>query len=120
MENYPIFIAGCLSVKLPTPEKEVQFAKEYKRKWRCDYLFTGSHGQKVAVEIEGGVWAKGRHVRPKGFIEDMHKYNCYAMLGIAVLRFTSEQANKQPILCARIIKAVLDGEPTADLFKQIK
>lgn len=30
---------------------------------------------RVAVGIEGGVLSRGRHVRPRGFIDDCEKYN---------------------------------------------
>jgi len=41
---------------------------------------------KVALEIEGGIWAKGRHVSPRGFILDCEKYNEASSLGWVVLR----------------------------------
>ena len=50
--------------------KEHHFAKP--RRWRFDYAFPK---YKIAIEVEGGVWAGGRHVRPSGFIKDMEKYN---------------------------------------------
>ena len=120
MRTYFEFLAGCAALSLPVPEQEVQFAKEQGRKWRTDYLFTFDNGMQIAVEIEGGVWSKGRHIRPKGFIEDMHKYNCYAMLGIPILRFTSDQATKQPIWCARMIKSTYEKQPIKELFKIIQ
>lgn len=119
MEKYPQFLAGCVALSLPVPEKEVQFAKDQKRKWKTDYLFTLEDGRKIAVEIEGGAWTKGRHTRPQGFINDMHKYNCYAVLGITLLRFTSEQATKQPIWCARFIRNIIDGTKDQTLFAAV-
>ena len=54
------------------------------RKWRFDVAFPDA---KLAVEIDGGAWSKGRHVRGKGFIEDQRKTNAAAILGWRVLRF---------------------------------
>ena len=61
--------------------------REYKfhptRKWRFDFAWPKL---KVALEIEGGIWAKGRHVNPQGFILDCEKYNEASSLGWVVLR----------------------------------
>jgi len=76
----------CKSNKLPIPEPEYRFCPE--RKWRFDYAFIE---QKIAIECEGGVWSRGRHTRPSGFIKDMEKYNRAALLGWRVLRYTPAQ-----------------------------
>lgn len=71
---------------------KIGFEQEYKfhptRKWRADFLITGT---KILVEVEGGVWSGGRHTRGKGYIGDMEKYNSASMMGFTVLRFYTEQ-----------------------------
>lgn len=71
---------------------KIGFEQEYKfhpkRKWRADFLITGT---KILVEVEGGIWSGGRHTRGKGYIGDMEKYNSAAMMGFTVLRFSTEQ-----------------------------
>ena len=71
---------------------KVQPVIEYKfneqRKWRIDYCFVK---QKLAIEIEGGIWIKGRHTRGSGFLNDIEKYNNIILNGFALLRFTPEQ-----------------------------
>jgi hypothetical protein len=52
----------------------------------------------VALEIEGGVWTRGRHVRPKGFIADIEKYNAAAEMGWRVIRATPEMIEDGSIL----------------------
>lgn len=68
------------------------FVQEYKfhpkRKWRFDFADLEN---KIAVEIEGGVYTRGRHVRPVGYVRDMEKYNYATIMGWRVLRFTPEQ-----------------------------
>lgn len=53
------------------------------RRFRFDYC---NHEQKVAWEIEGGIYTHGRHIRPSGFIKDCEKYNLAAQLGWRVFR----------------------------------
>lgn len=83
---------------LPLPETEVVFAKP--RKWRFDYAWIDSlHRQPgrptwafgVALEVEGGVWTRGRHTRGGGFLKDAEKYNEAAIRGWKVLRVTPQQ-----------------------------
>lgn len=57
------------------------------RKWRFDYALPR---YKIAVEVEGGVWNGGRHIRPKGFLGDIEKYNTAALLGWRVFRTTPD------------------------------
>jgi hypothetical protein len=71
---------------LPAPEREYRF--DGRRKWRFDFAWPA---QKVAVEVEGGIWANGRHVRGLGFSNDCEKYNAAAAQGWRILRVTAKQ-----------------------------
>jgi hypothetical protein len=44
----------------------------------------------VALEVEGGIWTRGRHTRPKGYLSDIEKYNEAALLRWCVLRTTPD------------------------------
>lgn len=55
------------------------------RMWRFDFAHPES---RVAIELEGGVWSQGRHVRGRGFEGDCEKYNEAALEGWRVFRFT--------------------------------
>ena len=79
---------------LPIPVREHRFHPT--RKWRFDLAFIK---EKLAIEIEGGVWIIGRHNRGAGFIKDMEKYNEATFYGWKLLRFTPDDV---------IIKRVLD------------
>ena len=64
------------------------FVTEYKfhpdRRWRFDFAIPEL---KLAFEAEGGVWTRGRHTRPTGYIKDCEKYNAAMDLGWKVYRF---------------------------------
>jgi very-short-patch-repair endonuclease len=79
--------------KLPKPEREVKLVEG--REWRCDFVW---FPQKLVVEIEGGLWNGGRHVQPKGYQEDMKKYNAIESLGYRIHRFSPEQVKYGEVL----------------------
>jgi len=60
------------------------------RRWRFDLAWVE---QKVALEIEGGVWNYGRHVRASGFVKDVYKYNEAAIMGWKVIRATTDMVD---------------------------
>ncbi len=70
---------------LPEPETEYRFAPP--RKWMFDFAWPA---RLLAVEQEGGIWSGGRHIRPKGFLRDLEKYNTAALLGWKLLRVTPQ------------------------------
>jgi len=74
------------AARVPLPEREVRFHPT--RKWRFDFYWPDLM---VAVEVEGGIWVRGRHNRPASFIKDCEKYNEAALMGITVLRVTDKQ-----------------------------
>jgi hypothetical protein len=66
---------------IPDPLCEYIFTTE--RGWRFDFAWPNG---KIALEVEGGIWTRGRHTRGKGFFADMEKYNRAMILGWRVLR----------------------------------
>jgi len=85
---------------IPAPEREYRFDPE--RRWRFDFAWPGL---KVAVEIEGGVWIRGRHVRPAGYLGDLEKYNRAVVLGWRVLRYAPHQL----VQLEQDLRALLDA-----------
>jgi len=61
--------------------RELKFHPE--RKWRFDFAWPK---HRIALEVEGGVYSRGRHLTPKGFIADCEKYNAAARMGWRVFR----------------------------------
>jgi len=49
---------------------------------------------RVALEMDGGIWKEGRHVRPQGFLDDMEKLNEATILGWRVIRATPDQVDQ--------------------------
>lgn len=73
-----------------------------KRRWKFDFAWMT---ERIAVEVEGGVFSGGRHTRGAGFTADCEKYNEAALLGWAVLRVTGNQVKSGDAL--RLIERAL-------------
>lgn len=82
----PVFVALCRSAGLAIPDPEVRF--DSVRRWRFDYAWPK---HRVALEVEGGAWSRGRHTRGSGFIADLEKYSEAAAQGWRVIRVTPQQ-----------------------------
>lgn len=78
---------------------KVECVKEYKfhpkRRWRFDYAIPD---HMIALEVEGGVWTGGRHIRAQGFLGDMEKYNTATLMGWRVFRTTPDDLLKMVTL----------------------
>jgi hypothetical protein len=75
------FIALCKLRGLTPPIAEHRFHDS--RDWRFDYAWPA---ERIALEVEGGVWTGGRHTRGAGFMADIEKYNAASTIGWRVLR----------------------------------
>lgn len=71
------------AVGLPAPVTEFRFCS---RRWKFDYAWPD---RMVALEVEGGTWNNGRHVRGSGYEKDCIKYSEAAILGWKVIRATT-------------------------------
>ena len=72
----------------PPLEREYKFSAA--RRWRADYCHTEG---RIIIELEGGIYSAGRHVRAEGYRADCEKYNAAAMLGYTVLRLGTGQVD---------------------------
>lgn len=84
-----IVAAECKQEKLPIPIFEHRFHEI--RKWRFDLAWPAL---KLAMEIDGGVYAQGRHTRGKGFEGDCEKLNEALLHGWRVLRYSTGQVRQ--------------------------
>lgn len=75
---------------------KTEIVREYKfhpvRKWRIDY-YLPEYG--IAIEVEGGSYINGRHVRGEGFRNDIEKYNQITAAGLMLIRVIPQDLNKQ-------------------------
>ena len=56
------------------------------RRFRVDFCWPDSM---LAVEVQGGIWTRGRHARPMGIVKDYEKFNLLILGGWRVLLLTS-------------------------------
>lgn len=70
---------------LPEPEREYRITPG--RRWRWDMAWPGPA---VALDIQGGIWSGGAHVRGSGYTNDCQKANAAEMEGWVILHFTRE------------------------------
>jgi hypothetical protein len=89
-----------------TSLKPGEFGLEYlfhpQRKWRFDVAFyvdcsmqiPHTYSYRVGVEIMGGIWTRGGHVRGARYEEDCRKLNSSVLLGWKVLYFSVEMVRK--------------------------
>lgn len=80
---------------IPDPTHEYRFHES--RRWRIDYAWPNV---RLAVEIEGGAWTRGRHTRGIGFVKDMEKYNTLFAMGWTLLRYQPKRINYAEIVDA--------------------
>lgn len=80
-----MFLLQLMDEDMPIPDREHRFHQI--RRWRLDFAYPEL---KIGIEIEGGVWTRGRHNRPIGFIKDCEKYNMAQEMGWRIFRYTKE------------------------------
>lgn len=106
--EHDLFTRLCASQLGAECVKEYRFYKA--RMWRFDYALPL---YKIAVEVEGGVWTQGRHVRPQGFLSDMQKYNTAALLGWRVFRTTPDKLVTGDTIL--LLKSAISGSFSAQI-----
>jgi very-short-patch-repair endonuclease len=95
------FLAALTQAGIPAPVAEYKFHPI--RRWRFDFCWLD---QKLALEIQGGIFNNGRHSRGAAMIKEWEKLNTAAGMGYRLLYC-------QPSGCTKIetidaIKAALD------------
>lgn len=75
-----MFLRLCTAHDLPEPIPELRFKPE--RKWRFDWAWLAPM---VALEIQGGIWTKGRHTQGAALLREWEKLNEAAIMGWRIL-----------------------------------
>ena len=88
-----IFALQIRAMKLPVPVREYRFHS--KRKFRLDFAWPEL---KIAVEVDGGTFSNGRHVRGMGYRNDCIKINLASCSGWVVLRGDSKMVKSGELL----------------------
>lgn len=81
------------------PELVREYRFDKSRRWRADFAWEEAQ---LLIEIEGGVWNRGRHLTPRGFMNDAEKYLAATLQGWAVIRLVDS------MLTPDTIKQILD------------
>jgi very-short-patch-repair endonuclease len=101
-----LLLFQCRALGLPAPTLEHRFHPV--RRWRFDLAW---FDQRVALEVDGGIWTGGRHVRPLGYRKDVEKLNHAVLAGWRVLRAVPEQVKSGEAV--RMVESLLSsGSPT--------
>lgn len=81
--QHQTFFSLLDSLDIPRPVPEHRFHPV--RLWRFDYAWID---QRIALEVEGGIFIQGRHSRGVGMQGDFEKYNEAAVLGWRIIKCT--------------------------------
>lgn len=81
-----VFLGLLAEQGLPKPHQEYRF--DASRRWRFDFAWPA---WSLALEIDGGVWTRGRHTRGSGWLKDTEKLNAAACQGWRLLRCMPQQ-----------------------------
>lgn len=85
------------------PEYEHSFHPS--RRWRFDVAWPTL---KIAVELEGGIFGRGRHTRGSGYSADCDKYNAAQRLGWDVYRYTTLHFNDPSHVIQEILEIIAE------------
>ena len=77
------------AVKLPKPERQYKFHP--KRAFRADFCWPAN---RLIVEVQGGVWNNGAHVRGAGYERDCERMIEAQLLGHRILYVTPAHIQK--------------------------
>ena len=95
---------------LQGPDLEREYRFDAQRKSRFDRAHRLA---RVAVEIDGGTYSGGRHVRGDGYAKDCEKLNRATAQGWAVFRLTSDMLRDAPAHHLTAIIATIEARLNA-------
>lgn len=97
----------------PSPRREFRFHAT--RQWRFDFAW---ERERVAVEMEGGVFIGGGHNRGRQYTMDCRKYNEATVAGWRILRYTTADLKERPVQMIEEITSLLAEGRQAEVKTQ--
>lgn len=97
-----IFVEMARSWGLPEPVPEYRFKPP--RQWRFDWAWLSA---RVAVEIQGGLFSAGRHVRGAALLAEYEKLDEAVIAGWRVLLVTPAQVKSGEVFA--LVKRAIGG-----------
>ena len=71
-----------------------KFQREFRfcptRRWQFDFVLEPAK-TKIAIEINGGAYLKGKHNYGENYAKDLEKLNTAQIMGYIVLQYTPDQ-----------------------------
>src|SRR3989304_3212831 len=104
LEDTFLFYWKVHAPDMPPPEREARLNPD--RRWRYDLTWPE---WKVAVELHGSVYQRGRHTRGAGFEKDREKMNWATSSGWCVLEYTPGMLKSDPSRCIGQVVALLSS-----------
>jgi hypothetical protein len=98
-----LFPAYCKAAGLPVPVAEYRFTML--RRWRFDWAWP-TH--RIALEVQGGIFIRGRHSRGAALLKEWEKLNTAAGLGYRILYCQPQDLLTEQTL--NYLRAALDFE----------
>ena len=95
------FVMLCEQHHVLTPVREWRVCST--RRWAWDFAWPE---HKVALEVNGGIWIRGKHSRGKGQVNDFEKWSMGALLGWRVLHTTPDRLETSKTLA--LVRACLE------------
>jgi len=69
------------------PQLETQFRPLLSRRFRIDFAYPSI---RLGIEVDGGIWNRGAHIRPAGRESDMLRDATLMLNGWTIMRFSSK------------------------------
>lgn len=83
----------CLLKNPNYPDPVRQYRFDPKRRWRLDFAWVK---ERVALEIDGGIWVGLGHSTGAGSERDREKGNALALQGWSLLRYSTTTLERNP------------------------
>jgi hypothetical protein len=101
--DYRAFDAMCEKHGIPVPKHEYAFAKSIGRNFRFDHCWN----EWLALEVQGGIWTGGRHVRGAALLDEHEKLRYAVLLGYSVIFCTPKEVESGEIFA--FVREVLEA-----------